>query len=96
MNACIIGASGYSGRELVSLLAVHPNIRLSAVTSRSLAGSLVEVALPRMRGKTDSLYFSSPEPDELSKNEDVDIFFLALPHGTAAEYANHWLRQANT
>jgi N-acetyl-gamma-glutamyl-phosphate reductase len=66
MNACIIGASGYSGRELVSLLAVHPNICLSAVTSRSLAGSPVEVA----------------------QSDDLDIFFLALPHGTAAEYAS--------
>ncbi|SVE32680.1 uncharacterized protein METZ01_LOCUS485534, partial [marine metagenome] len=60
MNTCIIGASGYSGRELVSLLAVHPDICLSAVTSRSLTGIPVGVALPRMRGKAQSLSFSSP------------------------------------
>ena len=88
MNACIIGASGYSGRELVSLLAVHPNVCLSAVTSRSLAGSPVEVALPRMRGKAPNLSFSSPTPNELAHSDDLDIFFLALPHGTAAKYAS--------
>ena len=87
MNACIIGASGYSGRELVSLLAVHPDICLSAVTSRSLTGSPLEVALPKMRGKAKDLLFSSPPPNELAESNDLDIFFLALPHGTAAEYA---------
>ena len=88
MNTCIVGASGYSGRELVSLLAVHPNVLLSAVTSRSLAGSPVEIALPRMRGKAQSLSFSSPDPNALAQRDDLDIFFLALPHGTAAEYAS--------
>ena len=87
MNACIIGASGYSGRELVSLLAVHPDVCLSAVTSRSLTGVPVGVALPRMRGKAQSLSFSSPTPNELAQSDDLDIFFLALPHGTATEYA---------
>ena len=87
MNACIVGASGYSGRELLSLLADHPNICLSAITSRSLEGVSVEVALPKMRGKAKSLSFSSPTTDELVRRDDLDIFFLALPHGTAAEYA---------
>ena len=87
MNACIIGASGYSGRELVSLLAKHPDICLSAVTSRSLTGSPLEVALPKMRGKVKDLSFSSPPTNELAENDDLDIYFLALPHGTAAEYA---------
>ena len=41
MNAAVIGASGYSGEELVRLLSRHPNVTLAAVTSRSLAGKLV-------------------------------------------------------
>ena len=49
MNVGIIGASGYSGEELVRLLSKHPQARLISVTSRSLAGTPVVQALPRLR-----------------------------------------------
>lgn len=87
MNACIVGASGYSGRELVGLLAGHPQVKLAAVTSRSLAGTLVEQTLPKLRGKLSGLTFTAPDPADLAGRKDLDVFFLALPHGTAAEYA---------
>lgn len=87
MNACIVGASGYSGRELVGLLAGHPQVTLAAVTSRSLAGEPVESHLPKLRGKLPGLTFTAPDPAELANREDLDVFFLALPHGAAAEYA---------
>jgi len=86
MNTCIIGASGYSGRELVSLLLDHPKVTLGAVTSRSLDGKRVEDCIPKMRGRKCALSFSNPSIDELAEG-DCDLFFLALPHGTAAEYA---------
>ena len=46
MNAAVIGASGYSGEELVRLLARHPDVTLAAVTSRSIAGKPVADVMP--------------------------------------------------
>jgi len=83
----IIGASGYSGEELVRLIAGHPHAQLACVSSRSLAGKKVADIMPRLRGRVDAqLAFSASEPDALAAS-DIDIFFLALPHGVAAEFA---------
>lgn len=87
MKACIIGASGYTGRELVKLLLAHPRIELSVITSRSLAGESVEKIIPQVVGFAHGLSFSNPSVEELCIRQDLDIFFLALPHGTAARYA---------
>ena len=90
MNAkqiAIVGASGYSGEELVHLLLSHPHAQLAAVTSRQYAGqTLAQVFpkfahLPRARG----LRFSEPKVELLAKQ--AQIVFLALPHGVAAEFA---------
>jgi len=88
MNVGIVGASGYSGEELVRLLARHPRVRLASVTSRTLAGQPVTKALPRLRGlvATD-LQFTPSEPGALAADGRIDTYFLALPHGVAAEYA---------
>lgn len=83
----IVGASGYTGEELVRVLARHPRVRLAAVCSRSLAGKAVADELPRLRGIVDpALTFSASSPEDCAKS-DVDVWFLALPHGVAAEYA---------
>ena len=83
----IIGASGYTGEELVRLLAQHPKVKLSAVCSRSLAGKKVSDELPRLRGLVDpTLTFTGSSPEECAKSS-VEVWFLALPHGIAAEYA---------
>lgn len=83
----IVGASGYTGEELVRVLARHPRVRLAAVCSRSLAGKAVAEELPRLRGIVDpALAFVASSPEECAQS-DVDVWFLALPHGVAAEYA---------
>jgi N-acetyl-gamma-glutamyl-phosphate reductase len=87
MNAAIIGASGYSGEELVRLLSRHPDVALTAVTSRSLAGKRVADQMPGLRHLVGELKFTSSNPAELAANPDIDIFFLALPHGVASEFA---------
>ena len=87
MNVCIIGASGYSGRELVSLLLGHPHAKLTTITSRSLDGQKLEDCLPKLRGKDQGLRFSNPSKEELCEDPALEVFFLALPHGTAASYA---------
>ena len=87
MKACVIGASGYTGRELVRLLLGHPKIELSVITSRALDGQPVEKIIPQVVGNSDGLVFSNPSIEQLCHQQDLDIFFLALPHGTAASYA---------
>jgi N-acetyl-gamma-glutamyl-phosphate reductase len=88
MNAAIIGASGYSGEELVRLLSRHPHVKLTAVTSRSLAGKRVADQIPALRHLVGELAFTASDPAELAANPDIDIFFLALPHGVASEFAD--------
>ncbi len=88
MNAAIIGASGYSGEELVRILSQHPNVELTAVTSRSLAGTPVADQMPSLRHLVGDLAFTTSDPAELAGNADIDIFFLALPHGVASEFAD--------
>jgi N-acetyl-gamma-glutamyl-phosphate reductase len=87
MKTAIVGASGYSGEELVRLLLRHPQAELAAVTSRQYAGQTVARVFPKFghepRAKT--LRFSEPQPALLAKT--ADLVFLALPHGVAAEFA---------
>jgi len=86
MKTGIIGASGYTGQELVSLLIRHPKIELCTITSRAHAGKSVSQVIPRVGKVGQSLKFTNPSLAGLL-NGEVELFFLALPHGTAAEYA---------
>jgi len=83
----IVGASGYSGEVLVELLSGHPEVSLVAVTSRSLAGKSVSKIFPRLSHRLGDLAFTESDPIQLAQREDLDVVFLALPHGVAAEYA---------
>ncbi len=88
VNVGIVGAAGYSGEELVRLIAGHPSANLTAVTSRSLAGKAVLEVMPRFRGLLPTDFtFTESNPEALAARDDIDVFFLALPHGVAAEYA---------
>jgi N-acetyl-gamma-glutamyl-phosphate reductase len=86
-KVAIIGASGYSGEELVRLLLHHPHAELVAVTSRQYAGQTLAQVFPKFAShpKSRSLRFSEPKAEVLAKQ--ADVVFLALPHGVAAEYA---------
>lgn len=86
MKVGIVGASGYSGEVLVKLLLGHPKVTLSAVTSRTHAGKLLSAVIPAVRGADRGLKFVDSDPAALAAS-DVDLFFLALPHGAAAKYA---------
>ena len=87
MNAAIIGASGYSGEELVRLLSRHPNVTLAAVTSRSLVGQRLGDSMPALRHMVGDLKYVDSDPAELAQRADLEVFFLALPHGVASEFA---------
>jgi len=86
MKVGIIGASGYSGEVLVKLLLGHPRVTLAAVTSRSLAGKSLASVMPAVRGIDRGLKFIDSDAAALAAS-DIDLFFLALPHGAAATFA---------
>jgi N-acetyl-gamma-glutamyl-phosphate reductase len=88
MNVGIVGASGYSGEVLVKLLLGHPQVKLTAVTSRQHAGKPLAAIIPALRGTAaDQLKFSDSDPAALAARSDIGLWFLALPHGTAADFA---------
>lgn len=86
-KVAIVGASGYSGEELVHLLLNHPHAELVAVTSRQSAGQALAEVFPKFAShpKSKSLRFIEPNAEWLAKQ--AEVVFLALPHGVAAEYA---------
>ncbi len=87
VKAAIVGASGYSGEELVALLARHPQVEIVAVTSRQSAGQSVAEVFPRMAGSAMAgMKFIEPSFEALKKSGATTVF-LALPHGLAAEFA---------
>ncbi len=83
----IVGASGYSGEELVRLLLSHPHAELNAVTSRQYAGQTLAQVFPKFAhyARAKGLRFSEPKAELLARQ--AQIVFLALPHGVAAEFA---------
>lgn len=86
-KVAIVGASGYSGEELVRLLLSHPLVELTQVTSRQYADKNLGEVFPKFASHpgAKTLCFSEPKPDSLAR--DGQIVFLALPHGVAAEFA---------
>lgn len=96
MNTAVIGASGYSGEELVRLLSRHPDLRLTAVTSRSLAGKAIADVMPGLQHLVGDLLFTHSDPTEIAARDDLDACFLALPHGVAAEYADPLFQAGKT
>jgi len=86
MKVGIVGASGYSGEVLVKLLLAHPRVELAAVTSRSQAGRRLAAVIPAVRGADRGLVFTDSDAGALAAS-DLELFFLALPHGAAATFA---------
>ena len=72
----IIGGTGYTGGELARLLCVHPDIKIAGMTSRQSAGKKVSDVLPFLKGYVDIEYTET-------LNSDVDLVFVATPHGVA-------------
>jgi len=83
----IVGGTGYTGVELLRLLAMHPRVSLQCVTSRSESGRMVSDLYPNLRGHLD-LPFTTPDLSQLSK---CDVVFFATPNGVAMQSANDLL-----
>ena len=83
MRVGIVGGTGYTGVELLRILAQHPQAEIIAITSRAEAGLPVAQLFPSLRGCVD-LKFSDPKIAPLS---GCDVVFFATPHGVAMEQA---------
>lgn len=83
----IVGGTGYTGVELLRLLAQHPQVQLHSITSRTEAGMPVAEMFPSLRGRVN-LQFISPDKAKLS---ECDAVFFATPHGVAMAQAKELL-----
>lgn len=79
IKAGIVGGTGYTGVELLRLLAGHPEVMLTAITSRAGKGTAVSALFPNLRGHLD-LVFVEPEEAVL---KECDVVFFSTPSGTS-------------
>ena len=79
----IIGGTGYTGVELLRLLAVHPEVEIKVITSRGEKGRAVSDLFPSLRGKVD-IAFSEPD---ITSFKQCDVVFSATPNGVLMNYA---------
>lgn len=84
IKVSIVGASGYTGGELLRLLLFHPNVEIKQVTSESYTGKLVHKIHPNLR-KSTTLKFVSVNELEL-----CDLLFLCLPHNSSQNKIDHF------
>jgi N-acetyl-gamma-glutamyl-phosphate reductase len=86
-KVAVVGASGYSGEELVRLLSRHRYVELVALTSRQSAGQPLAAVYPKFSGtRFAELRFIESSTDAV-RSSGAGFVFLALPHGVAAEFA---------
>ena len=88
IKAAIVGGTGYTGVELLRLLAQHPQVELKAVTSRKEAGTPVSAMFPSLRRRVE-LAFTEPSPQAL---RGCDVVFFATPTGVAMQEASALLQ----
>ncbi|KAI9310662.1 Aspartate/glutamate/uridylate kinase [Dichotomocladium elegans] len=81
-NVGLIGARGYTGRELINIINNHPNLNLTHVSSRELEGKPLEGY------SKASLKYVNLKPEDLKAQEEVDAWILALPNGVCPPFVN--------
>ena len=82
----IIGATGYTGSELVRILTNHPAIEITMITSESRAGELFSDVHPFLQGIADQKLVSINQIDDY----ELDLVFLALPHGVSMDFVKRF------
>ncbi len=87
IRAGIVGGTGYTGVELLRILALHPQVEVAAVTSRADAGQRVDKVYPSLRGLCP-VEFTAPDVATLA---ECDVVFFATPNGTAMAMAGELL-----
>jgi N-acetyl-gamma-glutamyl-phosphate reductase len=89
IKVAIVGGTGYTGVELLRLLALHPHAQVEIITSRSEEGVRVADMYPNLREHYPALVFSVPQIDQLTA---CDVVFFATPHGVAHGLAGEILQ----
>jgi N-acetyl-gamma-glutamyl-phosphate reductase len=83
MKAGIVGASGYTGAELLRLLAAHPDVEVAVATAHSHAGQVVGEHTPSLAAAYPGLIYEAADPELL---DGLDVVFCALPHGESQQF----------
>ncbi|HEY6873303.1 MAG TPA: N-acetyl-gamma-glutamyl-phosphate reductase [Geobacteraceae bacterium] len=89
LKVAIVGASGYTGVELLRILHTHPEAAVTCVTSEQSAGKRISEVFPSLRGRCD-LVLENLEPVRVA--EKADFIFTALPHKAAMEVVPTFLK----
>lgn len=89
----ICGASGYTGIELLRILAKHPHVTVAAATSEKSAGKKVGEMFPQFQAYKNLVFESLNTEKIIGK---ADIFFLALPHGASQETVDFFFKNGKT
>jgi N-acetyl-gamma-glutamyl-phosphate/LysW-gamma-L-alpha-aminoadipyl-6-phosphate reductase len=88
LRASIVGASGYTGGELLRLLLFHPNVEVAQATSQSHAGEYIHQQHPNLRKRTTLQFVGQ------AALQPCDVLFLALPHGETQKNIDRYLALA--
>jgi len=91
IQCSVVGATGYTGTELVRLLTGHPEVSSLRATSRQFAGKRFSEVFPHLLGHLNGLELEAPDVKSLAKSSDV--VFLATPHGVSANLAAELLKE---
>ncbi|MDD2309324.1 MAG: N-acetyl-gamma-glutamyl-phosphate reductase [Desulfuromonadaceae bacterium] len=89
LKIAIVGASGYTGLELIRILHRHPEVAVTCLTSEQSAGKRISEVFPTLRGRCD-IVLENLEPVRVA--EKADIIFTALPHKAAMEVVPTFLK----
>ena len=89
LKIAIVGASGYTGLELIRILHCHPGVAVTCLTSEQSAGKRISEVFPTLRGRCD-IVLENLEPVRVA--EKADIIFTALPHKAAMEVVPTFLK----
>ena len=90
IRAAIIGATGYAGAELIRILSGHPEVEISAVTSRQYAGVRIDQVYPAFSGVVD-LICEAYSADRIC--ERADVVFMALPHRLPMSFVPDFIKR---
>src|SRR5215475_10262184 len=90
VRVSIVGASGYTGGEVLRLLLGHPHVEVEQVTSESNAGNYVHSIHPNLRKVTQLQFVSA------TALQPADVLFVALPHGELQKRINDYSKLAPT
>ncbi len=85
----IVGASGYTGGELLRLMLFHPNVEIKQVSSERFAGKHITRVHPNLRKITQMMFCNQ------SEIQNCDVLFACLPHGSSTRSMNHYKSLAN-